>query len=65
MSVKSFEYQCFTDLITGHFTQRTLHVACLAVISGEEWNCDNEQRLRFEPNEIEKKQNDLNNKGKK
>lgn len=35
MSVKSFEYQSFTDLITGHFTQRTLHVACLAVIPGE------------------------------
>ena len=32
VSMKSFEYQSFTDFITGHLTQCTLHVTCLAVI---------------------------------
>lgn len=49
MSVKSFEYQCLTDLVTGHFTQRTLHVACLAVIpeGGEEEIVTTHKELDF------------------
>lgn len=41
MSVKSFEYQCFADLVSGHFTQSTLHITGFAVIPEEDRNCDN------------------------
>ena len=51
MSVKSFEHQGFTDFVSGHFTQGTLHVTCLTVIpAGKNHNAHTQAKnARTEP----------------